>query len=202
GGHKLNDARLMVRNLCERLTTKPLFVSDELAHYKRALAEQYHTVVPYERTGQRGRPRKPKVVIDDDLQYCTVHKYRRNGRVVKTNRTVIFGDEVKVKEILEKSPSRTINTAYVERSNASLRLWDSHLTRKCLTFCKSLDFLKAKLAICLLYYNFIRPHASLSYAFNNDKGKKILVPITPAMAAGITDRPLTLEELVTLNCVH
>jgi hypothetical protein len=60
----------MVRNLCERLTTKPLFVSDELAHYKRALAEQHHAVVPYERAGQRGRPRKPKVVTDDDLQYC------------------------------------------------------------------------------------------------------------------------------------
>jgi hypothetical protein len=41
-------------------------------------------------------------------------------------------------------------------------MWDAHLTRKSLMFAKSFRWLKAKFAICIGFYNFIRPHETLS----------------------------------------
>ena len=37
-------------------------------------------------------------------------------------------------------------------------VWDAHLTRKSLMFAKSFRWLKAKFAICVVFYIFIRPH--------------------------------------------
>jgi hypothetical protein len=58
--------------------------------------------------------------------------------------------------------------------------------------------MKAKLAICLTDYNFIRPHSTLSKRLDSLTMKNFTLPTTPAMAAGITDRPLTFTELLGL----
>jgi hypothetical protein len=46
---------------------------------------------------------------------------------------------------LAESPSQTINTAYIERSNLDWRLWDAHLTRKAPTVARSMRWLRAKI---------------------------------------------------------
>jgi hypothetical protein len=139
---------------------KPLFVSDELAHYATVLEEMYSRFEPVPRTGKRGCPANPKRVVDSDLDYATVKKTRQKGRIVKVERTVVFGTEESVQRRLESSPSKTINTSYIERSNLDWRLWDAHLARKTSTFAKSSRWLKAKLSICFFWYNFVRPHSS------------------------------------------
>jgi hypothetical protein len=191
----------MIEDLSSRLDSKPLFVSDELPHYATMLREQYSTVVPYPPTGKPGRPKNPRVVVDPDLLYATVHKVRSNGVITKIEKRVIYGNLEEISKQLEASPSNTINTSYIERSNANWRLWDSHLTRKSLTFAKSFQHLQAKLAICLLFYNFIRPHGTLSKKAGKAAGRR-WVPTTPAMAAGLTSRPLTLDELMDLPHVN
>lgn len=192
------DAELFINDMTGRLTNMPLFVSDELAHYATALAKRYHTVVPVPPTGKRGRPKKPELVIDRQLKYGTVHKERKGGKVVKVRRTVVFGDKDEINKILEQSPSNTINTAFIERSNFNWRQWDAHLTRKSMSFAKEIDYLNAKISICFANYNFIRPHSSLSRVFDSTKGTNKYVPTTPAMAAKITDHPLSFEELLAL----
>jgi IS1 family transposase len=191
GHRELEDARYHLNDVCSRLSNKPLFVSDELVHYSSILKVIFHSEIQFERTGKRGRPKNPILVVDDDLIYATVKKIRKNGHVTKVVRNVVYGTKDQVAEKLAYSPSKTINTSYVERSNGTLRLWDSHLTRKSLTFAKSLDFLQAKLSILALSYNFIKPHGTLS---KQPSGKKI--PTTPAMAAGITNRPWTYAEVL------
>jgi hypothetical protein len=64
----------MVNNVKKRILNKPLYVSDELIHYKTALSEAFHTEVAFPPTGKRGRPKKPLSVLDTDLLYATVHK--------------------------------------------------------------------------------------------------------------------------------
>lgn len=55
-------------------------------------------------------------------------------------------------------------------------------------FAKSFRWLKAKFAICVAFYNFIRPHETLS------RGKdRIFRPKTPAMAAGITTHQWSIK---------
>jgi hypothetical protein len=90
----------------------------------------------------------------------------------------------RIRKRLEELPSKTINTSYVELSNLNWRMWDAHLTRKSLMFAKSFRWLKAKFSLCIAFYNFIRPHETLS--IGEDRKFR---PNTPAMKAGITEHP-------------
>lgn len=182
GDRTLEDSRKFLKDLSSRIINKPLFVSDELVHYKDAILHSYHTTQTYEKTGKRGRPKKPKKIIDKEIDYAVVHKTRENGMIKKVETRVVFGCEQRIKERLEKSTSNKINTSYIERSNATLRLNDAHLQRKTYKFSKENNFLQAKLAIIILFYNFIRPHSTISK--NPDKS---VTPRTPALKAGIID---------------
>lgn len=198
GDRTLSDARTFLKDLVSRTQALPLFTSDELPHYADGLKELFHKVIPQVPTGRPGRPRKPEKLIDEDLDYATVHKTREKGRIVKVEAKIVFGSEERISKRLRELPSNTINTSYVERTNLNWRLWDAHLTRKTLMFAKSFRWLKAKFAICLAFYNFIRPHETLS------RGRdRIFRPKTPAMAAGITTHQWSTKELLaTRGCVN
>ena len=191
GERTLEDARCFLKDFILRVEKQPLFISDELPHYAEGLKELFHKVVNPESTGKPGRPKKPEWAIDENLDYATVHKTRENGRVVKVEKRVVYGSSERIEERLKKSTSNTINTSYVERSNLNWRLWDAHLIRKSLTFAKSIRWLRAKFAICVAFYNFIRPHETLSRG--NDRKFR---PKTPSMAAGITYHIWTIKELI------
>ena len=181
----------MLKDLTSRCQCKPLFVSDELPHYGTVLGELFHELVPSAPTGKQGRPRNPERIVDEDLSYATVHKTRQDGRVVKVERKVVHGSEQQLLARLEGSPSKTVNTAYIERSNLDWRLWDAHLARKAPTVARSIRWLRAKFAICVACYNLIRPHETLSRGED-----RVFRPKTPAMAANITDHRWTFSELL------
>jgi hypothetical protein len=191
GDRTLEDARLFLRDLTSRTQQLPLFTSDELPHYADGLKELFHELVKPKPTGRRGRPRKAEKVVHESLDYATVHKTRENGHVVKVETRVVFGLAERIEARLEQLPSNTINTSYVERSNLNWRMWDAHLTRKSLMYARSIRWLRAKFSICVAFYNFIRPHETLSR--RNDRR---FLPKTPAMAAGVTDHQWTVRELL------
>jgi hypothetical protein len=92
----------MIKGVVERLSKqKPLFTSDELAHYATLLAEAYREEVQMPRTGKPGRPRGPEKVIHEDLDYATVHKTRKEGRVVHVARNIVFGEPERIEKRLE-----------------------------------------------------------------------------------------------------
>jgi len=198
GDRTLEDARRFLEDLVSRTKQQPLFTSDELPHYADGLKELFHKLIEQEPTGQPGRPRSPEKIIDENLDYATVHKTREKGRIVKVETKVIYGSSARIEKRLEQLPGNKINTSYVERSNLNWRMWDAHLTRKSLMFAKSFRWLKAKFAICIGFYNFIRPHETLSRGED-----RVFRPNTPAMAAGITDHQWTINSLlkyrVTVN---
>jgi len=74
------------------------------------------------------------------------------------------------------------STSHVERKNGTLRQWCKRLTRLTYAFSKKWDNLKAALALHFAYYNLCRIHGSLR--------------ITPAMAAGITDRVWDINDFI------
>ena len=56
------------------------------------------------------------------MNYATVHKTRKKGRVVEVATRVIFGTAATVEAALaDSSASRTVNTAFVERHNGTDR---------------------------------------------------------------------------------
>jgi hypothetical protein len=77
-----------------------------------------------------------------------------------------------------------INTSYIERQNLTMRMSMRRFTRLTNAFSKKLENHIAAIAIHLVYYNFVRIHQTLR--------------VTPAMAAGVTDRLWEIEDLVAL----
>jgi hypothetical protein len=53
--------------------------------------KQFGVLKEFPRTGNRGRPRKPKIVPSDDLRYAQVVKTRVNGILDKVEKKIIFG---------------------------------------------------------------------------------------------------------------
>ena len=82
------------------------------------------------------------------------------------------------------------STSHVERHNLTLRQSGRRYARRTNAFSKKVYNLSCWLAMFMFYYNFVRPHQTLTEAAH---GK----PTTPAMAAGLSDR-WSMEDLVRL----
>ena len=87
-------------------------------------------------------------------------------------------------------PAR-INTSHVERHNLTMRMAMRRYTRRTNAFSKKVANHACAVATYVMHYNWVRPHRTLTRAAH---GK----PTTPAMAAGLADRPWTLGDLVGL----
>jgi len=197
GDRTLESCRAFLTELSSRVDNIPLFTSDELPHYKTILSEIYRVLrtqykyseeIAVEKTGKRGRPRKSVKKIDPDLDYATVHKTRENGKVVKVEGRIVYGDQKRIEEKIARGPGKKVNTSYIERFNGTARQNDSHLRRKSLTFAKEIPHFEARLAIIVLFYNCIRAHGTLSK--NPDK---TCTPRTPALAANLIKKNWTFE---------
>jgi IS1 family transposase len=75
-----------------------------------------------------------------------------------------------------------VSTSHVERMNLSIRMQNRRFTRLTNAFSKKLDNHIHALALYFAFYNFRRIHKSLR--------------VTPAMAAGITDRLWSLDDVI------
>lgn len=75
-----------------------------------------------------------------------------------------------------------VSTSYVERQNLTMRMSMRRFTRLTNGFSKKLENHVHALALYFAFYNFCRIHKTLK--------------VTPAMAAGITDRLWSLEDVV------
>ena len=81
-----------------------------------------------------------------------------------------------------------ICTSHVERSNLTIRMQIRRMTRLTNAFSKRWSNHEAALALFFAFYNFVRPHMTLS----KDAGYKC----TPAMKAGLAQDVWTLDELL------
>ena len=75
-----------------------------------------------------------------------------------------------------------VSTSYVERQNLTMRMSMRRFTRLTNAFSKKLDNHVHALALYFVFYNFCRIHKTLR--------------VTPAMAAGVTDRLWSLEDVL------
>jgi IS1 family transposase len=80
--------------------------------------------------------------------------------------------------------AKHISTSYVERSNLTMRMHMRRFTRLTNAFSKKVENHAAAIALHTMYYNFIRIHQTLK--------------VTPAMAAGVTDKLWEMDDLVVM----
>jgi transposase-like protein/IS1 family transposase len=139
--------------------------------------------------GFRPYPPAVEMVFGDDRPvdfaqivkvYATKDDHRYSpGEVIGTEKTPCCGNP---------DPAR-ICTSHVERHNLSMRMQNRRLTRLTNAFSKKWANHEAALGLYFAVYNFVRPHGTLTKAAGGQK-------TTPAMAAGVTDHPWTLLELL------
>ena len=77
-----------------------------------------------------------------------------------------------------------VSTSYVERQNLTMRMHMRRFTRLTNGFSKKVEAHTAMVALYTTWYNFVRQHKTLRVA--------------PAMAAGISDRLWSMEDVVAL----
>ena len=84
--------------------------------------------------------------------------------------------------ITGKPEDRHISTSYSERNNLNVRMHSRRMTRLTNAFSKKMENHAHAMALHFLYYNFVRIHKTLK--------------VTPAMAAGVTDRLWEVADMV------
>jgi len=179
----------LIRRLIERVrrcaAQRPLLVcTDGLVSYIRAVRETFRDPV---HTGKGGRPR-----LRSWRNVCiaqVVKRYERR-RVVATERRIVDGAPARVEMLRRRSQGGgVINTAYIERLNATFRERLAPLARRCRALARDTQTLHEGMFVVGTVYNFCTPHESL------DPTRKM----TPAMTAGITDHCWTVRELLAFH---
>ena len=171
-----------------------LLTSDEYPAYKKAIFEAYAVEHVPARTGRPGRPKKAVKVLPKKLTYATVHKERKNGRVVKVTTRVVFGTLCAVMAALLLSlVSKVVNTVFIERHNGSDRNRNRRKVRKTCCFSKDWQVHEAMTYFTMYSYNFCWPVRTLRVKV----GEQEYQQRTPAMAAGLTDHIWTIKEWVS-----
>src|SRR5881628_140180 len=123
--------------------------------------------------------------------HCPGRQALRAAAVVATERRIIDGTPARVETLRRRSQGDgVINTAYIERLNATFRECLASLTRRGRTLARRTLTLQHGMYLIGTVYNFCTPHESLYVA----GGKR-----TPAMAAGITNHCWTIRELLAFH---
>jgi hypothetical protein len=176
-----------------------LVTSDEYPAYREAIRAAYGVTKAFGRTGRPGRPRKPVKVLPKGLTYATVHKARKDGRVVKVTTRVIFGAMAAVVAALALSlVSKVVNTVFIERHNGSDRNRNRRKVRKTCCLSKDWGVHEAMTYFTISSYTFCWPVRTLRVKV----GKRRYGQRTPAMAAGLTDHVWTIREWATYPAIR
>src|SRR6185503_821566 len=115
-------------------------------------------------------------------------------------RRIVQGSPDQVSSLLQATQKGgKINTAFIERFNATFRQRLAWLARRSRNLARQPETLQAGMFIVGCIYNFCAYHDSLRVAFYLAQGGQRWLHRSPAIAAGLTDHLWTMEELFTFK---
>jgi transposase-like protein/IS1 family transposase len=183
----LADRVLSQVRACAQALRAILVATDGWAAYPNSIKRAFREKV--KETAGRGRS---CLRVWKDLCIVTVIKRTEKKRVVEVTRILAYGKESQANELLQRSEGGVVwNTAFIERINGTFRERLAVLTRKCRHAARRLRALETGMYLVGCTYNLCFPHHELS------KAKHLGSPSTPAMAAGLTDHPWSIGELLS-----
>ena len=174
---------------------RPLLLAvDGLASYVAAFQKAFRSPLP--RRGPFGRPR---LIAWPDIAIVQVVK-QRSASAFNIQRRVVQGARSLIQPLLQRSQNGgSINTAYIERLNATFRQRLPWLARRTRALAQQPDTLIAGMYILGCLYNFCDFHNSLRVRIAVGSHGFRWVHRTPALAAGLTDHPWSVAELFTFK---
>jgi transposase-like protein/plasmid stabilization system protein ParE len=176
---------------------RPLLVCiDGLAAYVRAIRTVFRDPVA---TGRRGRPQlRPW----RGLSIAQVVKQYARRRVVAVSPRIVQGRRAAIERLLVCTQGGgKINTAYIERLNATFRSRLSRLARRGRGLARQIPTMEHAMYLVGTVYNFCTVHQSLRVRRRGrpDRTGRRWHLHTPAMAAAITDHCWSVHELLAFH---
>ena len=169
GGRGDDDCRWFLEDLADRLSKRIQLSTDGHAVYRKTV----------------------KMVFGQNVDYGQVVKVYGQDVTESHRYSPAVCTSCKIDAVNGEPIESQISTSHVERSNLTLRMHNRRMTRLTNAFSKSVEHHAYAMALTFMFYNFARPHQTLT---KQAKGAKT----TPAMAAGVADHVWSIEELVGL----
>jgi len=169
---------------------RPLLVcTDGWAAYPGSIRRAFRQKV--KRTVGRGRS---SLIAWPDNLIATVIKHTKNRRVVEITQCMTQGTIARAQELLTQSKGGSVlNTAFIERLNATFRERLATLTRRCRHAAHRLEALETGMYLIGCVYNFCVVHDELS------SSKHVGSACTPAMAAKLTTGVWSVTDVLTFR---
>ena len=195
------DRRLivdLVRKIRGCALPQPLLICvDGLATYVKAIRQVFRDPLPrHHRTGRcRLQPRRGLYIAQVVKQYA-------QRRVVAVQQRIVQGRRAAVQRLIERTQGGGgINTAYIERLNATFRARLHRLVRRGRGLARQVPTLAHGMYLIGTAYNFCTCHRSLRIRRRGrpDRAGHRWHWRTPAMAAGLTDHRWSMHELLTFH---
>lgn len=181
-----------VKSCLHRLAV--LVCVDGLASYVSAFLKTFRHKV-------YGRCGRPRLVVEPGLLIGQVIKRHSGRRLVEVVRRVVRGSVRAIADVLARTGTGLgINTAYIERLNATFRASLTGLVRRGRALLHQERRVQAGMYLVGSSYNWCWEHDSLRVAAA-PAAKRKWQGRTPAMAAGLTDHRWDLEELLRWRVV-
>ena len=187
----------LIQSLIEKVRTialcRPLLLAvDGLVSYVTAFRLAFRSKVPHWH-GETGRC---KLVSWPDMAIVQVVKQRVEG-VLTIERRIVQGSQEMVERLITTTQNGkgVINTAFIERLNATFRQRLNNLVRRTHTLAHRSETLVAGMYIVGCFYNFCDYHHSLRLKLSVGSFGHHWVQRTPAMAAHLTDHQWSPAEL-------
>lgn len=192
--------RGLIRSLLERVRACGTFealllCTDGLSSYPKQALKVLRKPL---RTGKPGRPR---LLLPEGLMVAQAIKRRARRRVTGVVRRIVRGTEETLGARLSSTQGgrdAVINTAYVERLQATFRSRLAALARRSRAAAHRRATLEAGMWLIGTVYNFCREHRSLRLRHAGVAHRRWLER-TPAQAAGLADHRWTLCELLSFT---
>ncbi len=170
---------------------RPVLIAvDGLASYVKAFQRAFRTKLP--RFGQLGRCQWRAW---SELNIVQVVKKRTPGKF-EISRRIVQGCATHIEQLIQNSQGRgVINTAFIERLNATFRQRLNVLARRTRSLARQPDTLLAGMYVVGSLYNFCTYHKSLRLPYFLSDHAQRWLHRSPAIAAGLTDHLWSIEEL-------
>ncbi len=170
---------------------RPLLLAvDGLPSYVKAFQRAFRSKVP--RLGQPGRS-----CLWSWAEVAIVQVVKeRVGSSLTIHRRITQGGAELVERLIQASQGHGgINTAFIERLNATFRQCLAPLARRTRALAQQPQTLQAGMYVVGCIYNFCTYHQSLRVPLYLSQFRRRWLRRTPAIAAGLTDHCWTVQEL-------
>jgi transposase-like protein len=187
--------KTLIQQLADQIRTvalcRPLLLAvDGLASYVGAFQRAFRTQLP-----RQGRTDRPRLRPWPEIAIVQVVKQRAAGRLNVERRIVQGGTEMITGLIQASQGHGGINTAYIERLNATFRQRLSSLVRRTRALARQPETLQAGMYVLGCVYNLCTYHQSLRVPYYLSQHSRRWLQRTPAIAAGLTDHRWSIAEL-------